>query len=177
MMLHPGPTVRDHAVGPRDAALVVVEYGDFECPFCGRAYPVLERLRQVDSVRLVYRHFPLTQVHPHALVAAEAAEAAGRQGQFWAMHDLLYQNQDALELADLLRYADLLELDLHSFADALARHAHLPRIREDFQGGVRSGVNGTPTLFLNGMRYDGVVELGSILATAAQQGVPTIDAP
>jgi protein-disulfide isomerase len=156
---------RDHVLGPATAPVTLVEYGDYECPFCGAAHATLEQVRQVmgDDLRFVYRHFPLTQIHPHAYQAAEAAEAAGAQGRFWEMHDLLFENQDRLGLRDLIGYAGALDLDLERFVTELRGHAHAVRLREDFLSGVRSGVNGTPTLFVNGVRHDGGYELESLL--------------
>ncbi|MDI1478177.1 thioredoxin domain-containing protein [Polyangium sp. y55x31] len=151
----PGPD--DHVRGNTDAPVTLIEYGDYECPYCGRAHPaILDALRRMgSSVRFVYRHFPLTEMHRHALQAAEAAEAAGAQGRFWDMHDLLYENQAALGLTDLYGYAAALGLDQGRFQADLATHAHLGKIERDFNSGVRSGVNGTPTLFIQGMRYEG----------------------
>jgi len=146
----------DHIRGDVDAPVTLVEDGDYECPYCGRAHLVVhEVLRRVGpNVRFVYRHFPLSEVHPHALGASEAAEAAGAQGKFWPMHDTLFENQTALAAQDLIRYAGALELDLVRFADELATHAHLPKVKSDFRSGVRSGVNGTPTFFIDGVRFD-----------------------
>jgi protein-disulfide isomerase len=148
---------RDHVLGPADAPASLVEYGDFECPYCGSAYPIVASIlqRMGDSIRFAYRHFPLTQVHPHAQHAAEMAEAAASGGKFWAMHDMLFQNQDALEDEDLISYAAQLGIQPDWAAHALATHAFAPRVREDFMSGVRSGVNGTPTFFINGVRHDG----------------------
>jgi protein-disulfide isomerase len=147
----------DHVSGPDDAPVTLVEYGDFECPSCGAAYPIVEAVRQKLGVRLrfVFRHFPLTQIHPHALHAAEAAEAAGAQDKFWQMHAMLYEHQDALKDADLAGYAKALHLDGKRFTSELASETHVPRIRKDVQSGIRSGVNGTPTFFINGVRFDG----------------------
>jgi protein-disulfide isomerase len=157
---------RDHISGPVDAPLTLVEYGDFECPHCGAAHGVVRQLLADagDSLRLVFRHFPITTIHPRARPAAEAAEAAGAQGQFWAMHDTLFENQDRLGDSDLLAYAATLGLDVERFAGELASHAHAPRIREDFMSGVRSGVNGTPTFYVNGVRHDGGWDLESLTA-------------
>jgi protein-disulfide isomerase len=116
-----------------------------------------------DDLRFAYRHFPLSQIHPHAYQAAEAAEAAGAQGRFWEMHDLLFVNQDRLGLRDLIGYAATLELDLERFVTDLRGHAYADRLREDFLSGVRSGVNGTPTFFVNGMRHDGGYDLEALL--------------
>lgn len=158
---------RDHVLGPRAAPLTLVEYGDFECPHCGQAHRVVKELlrRLGRQLRFVFRHFPLTMVHPHAQQAAEAAEAAGAQGQFWEMHDVLFQHQDALGDSDLLLYAAALGLDRARFLQELAAHEHAPRVREDFMSGVRSGVNGTPAFFINGARHDGSYDLATMLAT------------
>jgi len=148
---------RDHVRGPADAPAALVEYGDFECPQCGLAHPITKEVqrRLGRKLRFAFRHFPLAEIHPHAQSAAEAAEAAGAQGRFWEMHDLLFRNQQALEDADLLRYADALGLDLPRFVSELADGTWESRVREDFMSGVRSGVNGTPTFFVNGVRHDG----------------------
>ena len=148
---------RDHAIGPADAAVTLVEYGDYECPYCGMAYPIVASIlqRMGDSIRFAFRHFPLTQLHPHAQHAAEMAEAAASRGKFWDMHDMLYQNQDALEDEDLISYAAQLEIHPDWAAHALATHTFAVKVREDFMSGVRSGVNGTPTFFINGVRHDG----------------------
>jgi formate-nitrite transporter family protein len=148
---------RDHSLGPAGAPVTLVEYGDFECPYCGRAYPVVEgvRRRMGDNLRFVFRHFPLSEAHPHAQHAAEAAEAAGAQGRFWEMHDVLFHNQRALEDADLLIHAENIGIDAQRVARELAAGTYTKKVRDDFRGGVRSGVNGTPTFFVNGVRYDG----------------------
>src|SRR3954471_13029704 len=168
-----GPTLsmpvsesRDHIQGPRSAPVTLVEYGDFECPYCGEAYGILQELhaRVGEQVRLVFRNFPLTQVHPHAERAAEAAEAAAAHGRFWPAHDMLYEHQDALEDDDLIAYAAQLGLDLDRFQIDLAQGTYADRVREDFMSGVRSGVNGTPTFFVNGRRHDGSWDLRSLTA-------------
>ncbi|MGZ3667766.1 MAG: DsbA family protein [Ktedonobacterales bacterium] len=158
---------RDHIRGNPNAPLTLLEYGDYECPYCGAAYPIVEEVRQRmgDRLRLVYRHFPLTQIHPHAENAAEAAETAGAQGKFWEMHDTLFEHQKALDDPDLVQYAADLGLDVVQFqADLLAR-VYADKVREDFMSGVRSGVNGTPTFFINGQRHDGDYDLHTLLAT------------
>ncbi len=158
----------DHSRGPPDASVTVVEYGDYECPYCGRAYPILESIREEmgDGLRFVFRNFPLKQAHPHALRAAEAAEAADVQGKFWPMHDILYEHQDALEDDDLRSYAGEVGLDIGQFErDVFDEHRFEERILHDFKSGIHSGVNGTPTFFIDGARYDGPVEKTS-LATA-----------
>jgi len=148
---------RDHLQGPPDAPVTLVEYGDFECPHCGAAYLIVKKIQEVmgAQLRFVFRHFPLTQIHPHAEGAAEASEAAGAQGQFWEMHDLLFENQRALDSMHLPGYAEELNLDSRRFVRELEEHVHQRRVREDFMSGVRSGVNGTPAFFINGVRYDG----------------------
>ena len=159
-------TNRDHIIGPATAAVTLVEYGDFECPYCGMAHPIVKDILRYfeNQLRFAYRHFPLSRVHPHAESAAEAAEAAGAQGSFWPMHDLLFEHQDALEDRDLLTYAAALDLDLERFAAELEAGVHTARVRADFLSGVRSGVNGTPTFFINGARYDGSVDFSSLAA-------------
>jgi protein-disulfide isomerase len=157
---------RDNILGPRDAPVTLVEYGDYECPHCGRAHYVLKDLMAElgDVVQLVFRDFPLTQIHPHAERAAEAAHAAGAQRKFWEMHDTLYENQDALEDEDLIGYAQQLGLDLERFQLDLINGVHSERVRQDFLSGVRSGVNATPTFFINGRRHDGPWDLQSLSA-------------
>jgi protein-disulfide isomerase len=147
----------DHHQGQLDAPVTLVEYGDFECPYCGQAYGIVKAIQQQfgDQLCFVFREFPLTQIHPYAEQAAEAAEAAGAQGRFWPMHDLLYENQQALDIPDLERYAAEIGLDRQQFDQALQQHAFADKVHEQFIGGVRSGVNGTPTFFVNGERYDG----------------------
>jgi protein-disulfide isomerase len=154
----------DWADGPADAPVTFVEYGDFECPHCGALESVLKELRRLagPGMRFVFRHFPLTSSHPHAEIAAEAAEAAGAQGAFWPMHDALLANQQALEVDDLVGYAAALGLDEDRVTADLASHVYEPMVREDFMSGVRSGVSGTPTFFINGTRYDGDYELDAL---------------
>jgi protein-disulfide isomerase len=156
---------RDHVLGPATAPVTLVEYGDYECPFCGAAHPIVKQVRQAmgDDLRFAYRHFPLSQIHPHAYQAAEAAEAAGAQGRFWEMHDLQFANQDRLGVRDLIGYAGALDLDLERFVTDLRGHAYAGRLREDFLSGVRSGVNGTPTFFVNGKRHDGGYDFETLL--------------
>ena len=164
---------RDHIQGPGDAPVTLVEYGDYQCPFCGAAYPILKdvQARMADRLRFVFRNFPISTSHPNAELAAEAAEAAAVQGRFWEMHDLLYENQDRLGGEDLHVYAERLGLDLETFDSELAGHAYTARVREDFMSGVRSGVNGTPTFYLNGSRYDGSYEAETLLAALEQAAV------
>jgi protein-disulfide isomerase len=160
---------RDHIRGPATALVTLVEYGDYECPYCGEAYPVVEELQRVlGGLQFVFRHFPLAQVHPHALGAAEAAEAAGAQDMFWEMHATLYTHQDALDGAHLIAYAIALGLDPTSFRHALEGRAYEKRVREDFLNGVRSGVNGTPAFFIEGVRYDGPRDFDTLVAVLAE---------
>jgi protein-disulfide isomerase len=155
--LTPPVTSADHVRGPDDAPVTLVEYGDYECPYCGMAHPIVERARQTlgSQLRFVFRHFPLAEAHPHARLAAQAAEAAGAQGKFWEMHDTLFEHQDALEPADILGYAESLGLDVARFTSELEAGTYARKVRDDFRSGVRSGVNGTPTFFVNGVRYEG----------------------
>ena len=157
---------RDHIQGPADAPVTLVEYGDYECPYCGAAYPIVKEVqeRMGERLRFVFRNFPITTSHPHAEQAAEAAEAAAAQNRFWEMHDLLYENQRRLGDQDLLSYAGQLGLDVESFGTELAQHVHAARVREDFMSGVRSGVNGTPTFYIDGVRYDDSYDLETLLA-------------
>src|SRR5713226_5500137 len=147
----------DHAQGPADAPVTLVEYGDYECPHCGRARSIVKQIqhRMGAHLRFVFRHFPLRESHPHAEHAAEVAEAAGAQGKFWQMHDRLFERQFALEDENLVEYAAELGLDAPRVARELAAHLYKAQVRDDFMSGVRSGVNGTPTFFINGVRYDG----------------------
>jgi len=141
----------DHAIGPAHAPVTLVEYGDFECPNCRQAAPMVKLLLQrfAGQVQFVYRHFPLEEVHPHALLAAEAAEAAGSQAKFWPMHDALFANQLHLKRKQLLGYAESLELDMTRYTADLDEHVYLQRVREHVSGGRASGVRATPMFFLN----------------------------
>jgi protein-disulfide isomerase len=154
---------RDHIRGPKNAPVTVVEYGDFECPFCGRAEPaVRELLADFGDVRYVWRHLPLTDVHPHAQLAAEAAEAAAAQDTFWEMHDTLLRHQDALQPADLIRYATELRLDTERFVRDLRDHAYASRVAEDVDTADLGSVSGTPTFFINGQRHYGAYDIDSL---------------
>jgi len=154
----------DHTQGPLDAPIVLVEYGDYECPYCGEAYPELKAVQKAmgDSLCFVFRNFPLSQAHPHAARAAEFAEAAATIGRFWEMHDVLYENQTALDDRSLIGYATQLGFDQALIESAL-RGDFSTRVRRDFASGVRSGVNGTPSLFVNGRRYDGPRDADSLI--------------
>jgi protein-disulfide isomerase len=159
-------SARDHIRGPETAPITLVEYGDYECPFCGEAAPIVDEVqRQLgNQLRFVFRNFPLTEMHPHAEHAAEAAEAAATHGKFWEMHDALYASQEALDDSHLVAYGTSLGIKPAEIQKALANRAHSERIREDFMSGVRSGVNGTPTFFINGVRHDGPFDLDSLMA-------------
>jgi Na+/H+ antiporter NhaA len=162
---------RDHIRGPTEAPVTVVEYGDFECPYCGQAEPVVrELLREFGDVRYVWRHLPLNDVHPHARLAAEAAEAAAEQGAFWAMHDLLFDHQDALRASDLVGYAEQLGLDVERFTDALREHAGAARVADDIDSADLSGVSGTPTFFINGRRHYGAYDIATLSAAVRAAG-------
>ena len=147
----------DHSRGPLDAKLTVVEYGDYQCPYCGQAHPIVERMRTAfaDSMRLIFRNLPLVDVHPHAEAAAEIAEAVGEQGKFWEIHDTIYENQHDLSDAALLGYVEQVGADVDKVKSDIADGGPRQRVEADFEGAIRSGANGTPTFFVNGLRYDG----------------------
>jgi protein-disulfide isomerase len=161
---------RDHIQGPAAARVTLVEYGDYECPYCGEAYPIVKEVqsRLGEQLRFVFRNFPIPTSHPHAEQAAEAAEAAGAQGRFWEMHDLLYERQRHLRGPGLHAYAEELGLDVERFDREMAEHVHARRVHEDFMSGVRSGVNGTPTFYINGVRHDDSYET-EVLLDALEQ--------
>jgi protein-disulfide isomerase len=149
-------TAVDHMLGPEHARVTVVEYGDFECPSCKQAAPAIKLLLQhfAGQVRVVFRHFPLEEVHPHALAAAEAAETAAAQGKFWSMHDLLFENQRHLKAANLRSYAEQLQLDMARYTAEMDDEIYRQRVREHIDGGRRSGVRSTPGIFVNGVIQD-----------------------
>jgi protein-disulfide isomerase len=155
---------RDHIRGPKNASVTLVEYGDFECPYCGLAEPIIRDVLQDDDLRFVWRHLPLSDVHPRAQIAAEVAEAAAEQGAFWEMHDLLLANQDDLQPADLLRYAEQLGLDADRLHDEVKRHVAAARVAQDVESADTSGVSGTPTFFVNGQRHYGAYDVESLKA-------------
>lgn len=156
---------RDHVLGPDDAKVTLVEYGDLECAHCRQVQPIIRQLRQRlgNRIRYVYRHFPLSTLHPNAKLAAEAAEAAGAQGKYWEMHDLLFEHQGEIDQEHLVEYARELDLDIERFLQELIDGVYEERVRQDFLSGVKSGVNGTPTFFINDNRYDGPWDLESLL--------------
>lgn len=155
----------DYSQGSKDAKTTLVEYGDYECSYCGQAYSIIKKVQKElgDDLRFVFRNFPLTQVHPNALHAAEAAEIAGAQGNFWEMHDALYKNQKSLDDESLKNYAAEIGLDAEKFAKDLDGDTFEEKVRTDFMNGVESGVNGTPSFFINGVRFDESWEYESLL--------------
>jgi protein-disulfide isomerase len=167
---------RDHATGPLAAPLVLVEYGDYDCPYCTTAYPVIKQLRAAfgDALTFVYRNFPLTNVHVHAQRAAETAEWAALAGRFWDMHDYLFEHSHRLDERGLLAAAAALDLDPRDLQQAWDTHRLIPRIKEDLLGGIKSGVGGTPRFFINARRYDGLATSDELRAAleAARAGRP-----
>ena len=186
MQGHMSPPVGpgDHIQGNDGADVTLIEYGDFECPYCGRAYPVLKRVQQRlgGRLRFVFRNFPLSEIHPHAEHAAEAAESVAVRGgakAFWAMHDLLFDNQDAQDDASLDRYAARAGVDGKAVQDDLDNGRYQEQVHDSFMGGVRSGVNGTPTLFIDGIRYDGPRDEKTLVAAlelVASEAAPKSEA-
>jgi protein-disulfide isomerase len=169
---------RDHLRGPLEAPVTVVEYGDFECPYCGKAEPVIrELLADFVDVRYVWRHLPLSDVHQRAELAAEAAEAAAAQDAFWEMHDLLLDHQGDLTPRDLHAYAEQLDLDLERFREDLSDHTHAPRVEEDVDSADISGVTGTPTFFVNERRHDGAYDIETLSAAVRAAGARSVIAP
>jgi protein-disulfide isomerase len=164
--LTPPVGARDHARGPATAPVTLLEYGDYECPHCGVVHPIVQAVERHfgHRLRFVFRNFPLTQAHPHAEHAAEAAEAAAVAGKYWDMHDKIFEHQGAITDRDLVRYGEQVGVEPSVIEDALAAHTYKPRVREDFMSGVRSGVNGTPTFFINGEQYQGAYDAESLVA-------------
>jgi protein-disulfide isomerase len=160
-------SLRDHIQGKDTSPLTLLEYGDYECPYCGQAYPIIKQVQKHfgPKLRFVFRNFPVSQIHPHAQHAAEAAECAATQNKFWEMHDYLYEHQQALDDQHLEKYASELALDLARFKNDMSMHVHAARVREDFLSGVRSGVNGTPTFYIDNTRYNGSWDLETLLET------------
>jgi len=158
-------TLSDHIRGDEHAPATLVEYGDFECPNCGLAHPIVEQVRRHfgRQLRFVFRHFPLTEIHPNAEAAAESAEFAGTCGRFWEMHDRLFENQEQLGLPLLFALAASLGLPKQDLQDALERQTYAPDVQGDFLGGVRSGVNGTPTFFIGDQRHDGPYDFETLV--------------
>jgi protein-disulfide isomerase len=169
----------DHTSGPDDAPVTLVEYGDYECPWCARVYPIVDRVQQTMSqfVRVVFRHFPRNSLHPHASVAAQAAEAAAAQGKFWGMHRLLFENQDELAEVDLTKYALKLGLEVYKFQADLSSERFAAKVRRDFDSGTQSGVKKTPTIFINGVRYDGALEYDAVAAALLSARIQSLPPP
>ncbi len=163
----------DHTTGPAAAPVTLVEYGDYECPHCGRAFPVVQEVRRRlgDRLRFVFRNFPLSQIHEHAEHAAEVAEAAAAQGKFWPMHDWLFRHQDTLDDDALLAGASEVGLDVERVRRELVEGTHRARVRDDFMSGIKSGVNGTPTFYINGVRHDADFDIATLLAAIEQAGL------
>jgi len=168
-------TNEDHAQGRENADVTLVEYGDYECPHCGHAYPIVQQVQKHFGKRLrfVFRNFPLSEMHPHAKAAAEVAEFAGADGKFWEMHDGLFENQNRLGEALFLKLGEELKLSATAMRDALTQGIFEARVRADFNGGVRSGVNGTPTFFINGHRHDDSFDYETLVAAIQQAMVTT----
>jgi protein-disulfide isomerase len=156
----------DHVQGHPDAECTLVEYGDYQCPYCGAAYPIVKKIQAHfgNRLRFVFRNFPMSELHPWAEPAAEVAEFAAVHGKFWQMHDLLYENQHSFGDALFMQLAQALKLSPVQLDESIAQHTFLSRIRADFSSGVRSGVNGTPTFFINGERHNGPFEFDSLRA-------------
>jgi protein-disulfide isomerase len=165
---------KDHAQGSDTAPVTLVEYADYECPYSRLAYHVVKGLQRElgDQLRFVYRNFPLREIHPHAQHAAEAAEAAAQQGWFWEMHDYLFEHQYALDDEHLRQYATSLGLDALRFDQDMAQHRYAGRIEGDLLGGVQSGVRGTPTFFINEVRFEGSPDRESLLSTIQEAAAP-----
>jgi len=176
--LHPPPGPEDHFLGPADAAVVLVEYGDYQCPQCALAHEVLQGVLAElgDDVRFIFRNFPITDVHASAGIAAEAAESVAAHGgndAFWDMHDILFANQDALDIDDLLGYAEAAGVDVTAVADDLSSRAQRIRVHNDVSSGMRSGVHGTPVFFVNGTLYEGSWSEQEMFAAALREAAST----
>ena len=155
--LKPPVNSKNHIQGKNRAPLDLVEYGDYQCPHCGRAYPIIKNLQRSlgADLKLVFRNFPLSEIHPDAFNAAVAAEAAGLQQKFWDMHDIIFENQQELDFESLFLYAKTIGLDLGRFKSDIQKNELITKVEQDFESGIRSGVNGTPSFFINGKKYDG----------------------
>jgi protein-disulfide isomerase len=166
MSLKPPVSDKDHIQGISTAVIELVEYGDYECPHCGHAYPIVKSIQHKlgNQLKFIFRNFPLQEIHEHAVAAAVAAEAAAKQGKFWEFHDLLFENQDRLSGNTIVLIAEKLKLDLTKFRGSLHDETIQQKVDDDFESGVRSGVNGTPTFFINGKKYAGSWDEDSLLA-------------
>ncbi len=156
----------DHIQGGKNAIITLVEYGDYECPYCGQAYPIIKQVQKYygSKLRFVFRNFPLTEIHPLANPAAQVAEYAGAEGQFWEMHDLIYENQSNLSIELLFALAESLNLSPVKLKEILTNRTFDHKIQKDFIGGIKSGVNGTPTIYINDARYSGLVEFQDLVS-------------
>jgi protein-disulfide isomerase len=166
MSLKPPVSNKDHIQGNSKAAIELVEYGDYQCPYCGQAYPIIKKIQQIfdTDLEFVFRNFPLSEIHPHARLAAIAAEAAAMQGKFWEMHDIIFENQQNLLSSYLIAYARMIGLDIDQFKTDLKNDACEAKVDADFESGIRSGVNGTPGFFINGEKYNGPWDEDSLSA-------------
>ena len=155
--LQPAVSSKDHSQGNNNAPIVLVEYGDYQCPYCGQAYPIVKAVQKAmgNDLKFVFRNFPLTEMHPNAENAALAAEAAAMENKFWQMHDMLYENQQQLDPQDLTAYAKKIGLNASEFQKDSESDAASTKVESDFESGVKSGVNGTPSFYINGVKYDG----------------------
>ena len=171
MQLKIAVSAKDHIQGAENASVTLVEYGDYQCPHCGHAYPIVKELQKHfgDSLRFVFRNFPITEIHPMAQPAAESAEFAAKRGKFWEMHDAIYEHQDELSLKMLEKSASRLGLDPTALAASLEDGQFTEHVKQDFMGGVRSGVNGTPTFFINGQRHDAAPDFESLSLAIEKQ--------
>jgi protein-disulfide isomerase len=165
MSLRPSISDKDHVQGNENAFIELVEYGDFQCPYCGSAYPIVKRIQEIlgDKLKFIFRNFPLKNVHPQAMSTAIAAEAASLQENYWPMHDIIFENQKRLNWTSLLKYARDIELDLDQFVDDIERPSLQKKVEADLESGLRSGVNATPTFFINGEKYNRNWEGGYLL--------------
>lgn len=157
MSLKPPVSNKDNIYGSTNAVIELVEYGDYQCPYCGQAYPIVKIIQERfgDDLKFVFRNFPLSEIHPQAKMAAIASEAAGKQGKFWEMHDTIFENQKRLHQSALIEYAKLIGLNHEKFATDLENYELIEKVEADFESGIRSGVNATPTFFINGEKYNG----------------------
>lgn len=171
--LSPPLNKNDHLLGPHHAPIELVEYGDFQCPFCGAAHPVIKQIIRVldKKLRFAFRHFPLSNAHEYALPAAIAAEAAGKQNRFWEMHDIIYEQQDELSNYALLAFANEIRLNISKFRMDLLDESLAEKVESDFESGMRSGVNGTPSFFINGYKYNGGIDYDSLLIALEESAV------
>lgn len=171
MPLKPAVSEKDHIQGDPSAQIELVEYGDYQCPHCGHAYPIIKEVQEAlgDQLKFVFRNFPLAEIHPYARLAAVATEAASRQGKYWEMHDIVFENQQDLHYPHLVEYATRLGLDIDQFKTDLDDQDLMEIVEDDFESGVRSGVNGTPTFFVNGHKYSGNWEAAPFISFLKSQ--------